>query len=86
MIFSNWQVIGLIAAALTTFGFIPQIITMLKHKRALDVSPITLFQFLIGTFLWALYGFHLNDPIIYIANLITLVTVVIAIILYFRFR
>lgn len=55
----NWYIIGTIAAILTTFGFIPQIIKMHNTKSSKDVSFMTLFQFGIGTFLWTLYGIHI---------------------------
>lgn len=52
----EWYIIGIIAALLTTFGFVPQIIKIYTTKSAKDVSIITLFQFGTGTFLWTLYS------------------------------
>jgi len=55
-----WYIIGIVAALLTTFGFVPQIIKMHKTRSSRDVSLATLCQFCAGVFLWTLYGMHLN--------------------------
>ncbi len=79
-----WNVIGIAAAILTTFGFLPQILKMWKTKSAEDVSGWTLIQFSFGIALWILYGIHLMDWIIIGANSISLAIVLIAIGLYLR--
>lgn len=76
-----WYVIGIAAALLTTFGFIPQIIKMHKTKSSKDVSLATLYQFSAGVVLWTLYGFHLKDSIIIVANFISFLTLLMAIFL-----
>ncbi len=73
-----WTMIGITAAFLTMFGFVPQIIKMRDTKSAKDVSGLTLIQFSIGIALWIFYGIHLNDFIIIGANSISLITVLIA--------
>lgn len=80
-----WQVIGITAAGLTTFSFMPQIIKVLKSKSIKDVSIIMLFQFGIGVTLWAIYGIHLKNMIIIMANIISLVTIITMICLYFNY-
>lgn len=81
-----WYIIGIIAALLTTFGFVPQIIKIYKIKSAKDVSIVTLFQFSTGTLLWTLYGIHIGDPIIITANIITFITMIMMVILYYRYN
>jgi MtN3 and saliva related transmembrane protein len=80
-----WKIIGLAAATLTTFSFVPQIIKIIKVKSFRDISLVTLFQFAAGVSLWALYGIHLKDAIIIAANCITLVTILIVLALYFKY-
>lgn len=80
-----WKLIGIAAAVLTMFSFIPQIARSLRTKSVKDVSPITLFQMSSGVFLWMIYGIYLKDPIIIIANLTTLITLVILLFLYFKY-
>ncbi|MDO9097327.1 MAG: SemiSWEET family transporter [Candidatus Methanoperedens sp.] len=82
----EWYLIGIAAALLTTFGFVPQIIKMYRTKSARDISPITLFQFSAGTILWTLYGWHLGDVIIIAANVISFSILVVEIVFYYYYR
>lgn len=74
------------AAALTMFSFIPQIIKIYKNRSSQDLSIITLLQLSFGVSLWIVYGVHLKDAVIITANSITLVTMIILLYLYFRFK
>lgn len=80
-----WTILGVAAASLTMFGFVPQIIKMWKTHSVKDVSGLTLIQFGGGVSLWILYGIHINDFIIIGANAITLATILIALGLYLKF-
>lgn len=80
-----WKLIGLAAACLTSFAFIPQVHKMFKTKSANDVSCITLFQLSCGVSLWILYGLYLKDMIIIFANVFTLITLLIALFLCYRY-
>ncbi len=82
----EWYPIGIIAALLTSFGFVPQIIKMHRTKSVKDVSLTTLLQFSAGAILWILYGIHQEDTIIIAANTITFVTVVCAVAMYYHFN
>ena len=79
-----WTCIGITAALLTMFGFVPQVVKMRKTRSAEDVSGFTLIQFSIGAALWILYGTHLGDLIIVGANSISLVITLTAFVLYVK--
>lgn len=81
-----WTILGSAAAFLTMFGFLPQIIKIYKTKSAKDISLFALLQFTLGIFLWILYGIHLRDPIIITANTVSISTLFIALILYFKYK
>ncbi len=81
-----WYLIGITAAFLTTFGFVPQIIKMRRTKSSKDVSLATLFQFSAGVVLWTLYGFHIGDSIVIAANTISFITLLVSIILHYHYR
>ena len=66
----QWNVIGPAAA-------------LHRTKSIGDVSFRMLFQFSAGVFLWILYGIYLQDFIIVVANLVTFVSLILAISLYF---
>jgi MtN3 and saliva related transmembrane protein len=80
-----WTIIGAIAATLTMFSFLPQIAKSVRTKSVKDVSPITLFQLTSGVFLWIIYGIFRRDPVIIVANIVSLITLVILIFLYFKY-
>lgn len=82
----GYFLVGIAAALLTTFGFVPQTVKMYRVKSVKDVSLATLFQFGVGVALWALYGFYRNDAIIVTANTISFVILVAAITLYYHYR
>lgn len=75
-VYRMWETIGLIAAACTTGGLVPQLIRGVRTKSLNDVSPWLLGLVIVGTFLWFLYGTHLNDRIIMGANAISFVIAV----------
>jgi len=81
-----WYIFGTLAAVLTTFGFVPQIIKMRKTRSSKDVSLATLYQFSAGVILWTFYGFHIGDAIIIAANIICFLTLVVAICFYHYYR
>ena len=80
-----YKIIGLVAATLTMFSFVPQIIKVIKTKSAHDVSIITLIQLSLGVTLWIIYGLYLRDFIIVFANSVTLITLLIILTLYHRY-
>ena len=80
-----WTIIGATAATLTMLSFIPQIFRSYRSKHVKDISPIMLFQLSLGVSLWIVYGIHRKDPIIIAANSVTLLTLIILIVMYFKF-
>ncbi len=81
-----WKIIGIAAATLTMFGFLPQIGKIIKTKSARDISLVTALQLMAGVLLWILYGVHLNDSIIIVANSVTLATLIVILILMVRYK
>ncbi len=81
-----WYLIGITAALLTTFGFVPQILKMRRTGSSKDVSVTTLFQFSAGVILWTFYGLHLGDIIIVAANAISFMTLAVSIVLYYHYN
>lgn len=65
--------IGFIAAACTTFAFIPQALKTIKTKHTKDLSLVMYIVVNIGIFLWLIYGILRNDYPVLIANAVTLI-------------
>ncbi|MDD4899079.1 MAG: SemiSWEET transporter [Candidatus Omnitrophica bacterium] len=80
-----WKIIGMSAAVLTMFSFVPQIFKVLKTKSEKDLSLATLLQLSLGVVLWIAYGIARKDPIIIIANVVTIATLLILLNLYFYY-
>jgi MtN3 and saliva related transmembrane protein len=70
------DIIGYIAASLTTASFIPQAILTLRTRdtAALSFSMYSLFT--LGVLCWLIYGIYLSNKVIIYANVITLVLAV----------
>jgi MtN3 and saliva related transmembrane protein len=65
--------IGNIAAILTTFSFLPQAIQVIKTKNTGGISLGMYTMFVLGVFLWAIYGYTNNDMPVLLANLVTFI-------------
>jgi len=60
------EVIGLIAGAITTGSFVPQVVRVFKLKSAHEISLFFTILFLVGDMLWLSYGiFLVSFPIIF---------------------
>ncbi|MCK9441398.1 MAG: SemiSWEET transporter [Methanothrix sp.] len=82
----QWELIGSGAAVLTMFGFVPQILKIYKTKSVADVSLGMLLQFCLGMFLWLLYGLHIHDYILIVANIVSFSSLIVAIGLFLKYR
>ena len=71
------EIIGIIAAFLTTIAFIPQVYKVVKSNRTDGLSKTTFSIFTIGVFLWLIYGFLKNSFSMIIGNGITLILALI---------
>ncbi|MGZ5031147.1 MAG: SemiSWEET transporter [Methylobacter sp.] len=66
------EIIGYIAATLTTGSFVPQAILTIKTRDTESLSLGMYSTFTLGVLCWLIYGIHLGDMAIIIANSITL--------------
>ena len=64
---------GFVAAGLTTFAFLPQLVKTWKDKSADNVSKTMLILFISGVFLWIVYGWETHSLPVIVANVITLI-------------
>ncbi|MGC4233139.1 MAG: SemiSWEET transporter [Niabella sp.] len=65
-------IIGIIASACTAISLLPQLIKIIKEKQASDISYWVLIILITGLVFWVIYGIMLKDPIIIIANAVSL--------------
>jgi MtN3 and saliva related transmembrane protein len=72
-VISQTEILGYIAAVLTTVAFVPQVVLVYRTK---DTDSISLLMFLIfncGLVCWGIYGLILNQLPIILANGVTLI-------------
>jgi MtN3 and saliva related transmembrane protein len=67
------DLIGSIAAILTTIAFVPQVIQIWKTRSARDVSLPMYLVFTTGLALWLVYGVLVMSWPIIIANIVTII-------------
>ena len=68
----NTTIIGIAASTFTGISLLPQLLKIVKEKKASDISMLMLGTLFTGLLLWCWYGFRLNDWIIICANSLSL--------------
>lgn len=74
-------IIGLVAASLTTFAFLPQSLRAIKTKHTKDLSLPMLIMLEIGVVIWIIYGALISDIPLLAANLVSIIFVTITLVL-----
>ncbi len=69
------EIIGSIAALLTTISWLPQALKTLRTRQTRDISLPAQVMLFIGIFLWLVYGILLMSWPLIGANIVTLVLV-----------
>jgi MtN3 and saliva related transmembrane protein len=65
----SWvQALGLVAGAMTTTAFLPQILKAWRTRQMADVSPAMIGVMTAGLVLWMAYGVLAQDAVIIVAN------------------
>jgi MtN3 and saliva related transmembrane protein len=80
-----WEILGFLAAFLTMFGFLPQVIKIYRTKSVKDLSLLAIIQFMLGIFLWLIYGIHLKNAVIILANSVTFLVLLAALVLFLKY-
>lgn len=79
------DLLGLLAGALTTIAFVPQLLKLYATKSGKDVSARMFLIFSTGVILWLLYGILIRSAPIIIANSLTLLMSLIILSLKLRY-
>ena len=67
------EIVGLVAALLTTVAFLPQVIHTIRTRSTHDISLRMYSLYTVGIFLWLVYGLLLHDMPLIVANIVTFV-------------
>ena len=79
-------IIGLIGAILTTIGFLPQMIKVIRTKQTRDISLGMYIIMIIGAVFWLTCGIILSSIPIIFANSISFVFVLIILIMKIKYH
>ncbi len=67
------EVIGYVAAALTTVSFVPQVLKVFRERQAAGISSGMYALFTVGVAMWLVYGVMINSLPVTVANAVALV-------------
>lgn len=85
--FDNYtEIVGIAAGICTAISLLPQLIKLLKHKKAEDISLFYLLILFVGLCLWIWYGFLREDTPILVTNGFSLVINGIIIVLGIKYK
>ena len=62
------EILGFIAATLTTLATVPQLLKIIRTKSAGDISIVTLVMLAIGVVCWLIYGILISSVPLIAAN------------------
>ena len=82
----SYEILGLIAAVLTTAAFVPQVYKTWKTKSVESLSLNMYIGFFIGIVLWLIYGIHHKSVPMIFANSVTAILAFMLIIFKFRYK
>ena len=80
------EIVGLVAGICTSVSLLPQLVKLLKHKKAEDISLFYLVILFIGLGMWIWYGVLREDAPIMITNGFSLVINGIIIVLGIKYK
>ena len=83
---SSEILIGIGASVFTAVSSIPQLVKLIKEKKAEDISLIMFMVLLTGLGLWTYYGFLKNDWILICSNAFSLLINLSVLILALKYK
>lgn len=81
-----YEIIGLVAAVLTTASFLPQVFKTYKTKNTSGLSLTMYIVFFIGVVLWSVYGVFINSLSVILANSITAILALYLIFMKLKYK
>ncbi len=80
------EILGFVAATISTVGFIPQVYKVWREKSTRDIS-LTMYLFLaLGLLLWLIYGVFIQSVPVIVANGATLLLVLSVIFFKIKYK
>lgn len=80
------EIVGISAGICTAVSLLPQLVKLIRDKKAEDISMIYLFVLLAGLMLWIWYGWLRKDLPIMATNTFSLMLNVVIIVLGIKYK
>ncbi|MFL2622214.1 MAG: SemiSWEET family sugar transporter [Flavobacteriaceae bacterium] len=80
------ELVGLLAAMLTTYSFLPQVYKTWKTKDVSSFSLTTFSLFFVGIICWLIYGIYLKSLSMVLANTITMISSFVILVFIIKYR
>ena len=80
------RVVGIVAGIFTAISLLPQLVKIIKNKKAEDISLVYLLTLFCGLALWIWYGFLRKDAPIIITNATSIVLNLLILILGLKYK
>lgn len=80
------QLIGIVASVGTGVSLLPQLIKIIREKKADHLSLGMMVVLLSGLILWVIYGYRIEDWIVIISNSVSLLLNLVTIALTIKYR
>jgi len=80
------EIMGMVAAVLTTASFVPQVRKTWIEKSTKDISLTMYLAMFLGVVLWLIYGVYYESIPMILANFITAVLLLIMIVLKLKYK
>lgn len=80
------EIVGIAAGFCTATSLLPQLIKLIKHKKAEDISLFYLIILFVGLSLWIWYGIRREDLPIIATNAFSLILNILILILGMKYK
>lgn len=83
---NSTEIIGIVAAVLTTSAFVPQVIKTWKSKDVEGLSLTMYSVFFLGIVLWLVYGILIESIPVILANVVTAILAFILVFFKLKYK
>lgn len=80
------QIIGIVAGVFTSCSLLPQLVKLIREKKAEDISLLMLSVLFAGLVCWIWYGILRDDPIIIATNAFSLLVNICTAVLSVKYK
>jgi MtN3 and saliva related transmembrane protein len=80
------EILGLVAGLGTSISSLPQLVKLVKEKKAENVSKSMFYVLIVGVLLWIVYGSLKSDIPIITTNILSLLINIATAILQYKYR